>query len=67
MKSYAMFTDSGNVAVKAIMDCAIENQRNFGYVLSELYKLSEVAVFAEATDTEVKECCYIQLEELGLA
>ena len=61
-----MFTPAGDAAVAAIVATAIENYRGFGWVHNELMKLSEVSIFAEASDTVVREACYIALEEVDL-
>lgn len=66
MKDYGMFTPAGDAAVAAIVETAIENYRGYGWVYNELMKLSEVSIFAEASDTAVREACYIALEEVDL-
>jgi hypothetical protein len=66
MKDFAMFTPAGEAAVAAIVETAIENSRGFGWVYNELMKLSEVSIFREASDTAVREACYIALEEAEL-
>lgn len=66
MKDFGMFTPAGDAAVAALVATAIENCRGYGWVLAQLNKLAEVDIFAEATDTVVREACYIALEEVGL-
>lgn len=66
MKDFAMFTPAGDAAVAAIVDTAIENYRGYGWVAAQLAKLAKVDIFAEATDTAVREACYIALEEVDL-
>ena len=66
MKDFAMFTPAGDAAVAAIVDTAIENCRGYGWVAAQLAKLAKVDIFAEATDTAVREACYIALEEVDL-
>ena len=66
MKDYGMFTPAGDAAVAAIVETAIENYRGYGWVHNELMKLAEVSIFAEASDTAVREACYIALEEVDL-
>lgn len=64
---FGMFTDSGDVAVGAILNIAIENKRNWGYVLTQLIALSKVDGFAECLDTEVRECAWSVMAEAELA
>lgn len=66
MKDYGMFTTAGDAAVAAIVSWAVENYRDFEWVDSELQKLSKVSIFAEASDTAVREACYLALEEADL-
>lgn len=66
MKDFGMFTPAGDAAVAALVATAIENYRGYGWVLAQLNKLAEVDIFAEATDTVVREACYIALEEVDL-
>jgi hypothetical protein len=62
LKDYGMFTPAGDAAVSAIVCLAIENYRGFDYVNEQLRKLAEVDLFSEATDTVVREACYLELE-----
>ena len=66
MKDFAMFTVVGNITVAALVETAIENYRGFDWLQDQLMKLSEVSLFAEASDTAVREACYIALEEVDL-
>jgi hypothetical protein len=55
---YGMFTDAGNQAVHAIVENARANDFAWLEVYQELCRLAEVKVFAEATDTMVREIVY---------
>ena len=55
---YGMFTDAGNQAVHAIVERAQANDMAWLEVYQELCRLANVAVFAEATDTMVREIVY---------
>lgn len=64
--SFGMFSLPGDMAVGAILNLAIENKRNWGYVMAQLTALSEVEAFREATDTEVRECAWSVMAEAEL-
>jgi predicted RecB family nuclease len=66
MKSFGMFTVVGDVVVASLVEQAIENYRGYDWLEDQLMKLSKVSCFAEATDTAVREACYIALEEVDL-
>ena len=55
---YGMFTDAGNAAVHAIVKRARATDMTWLEVYQELCRLAEVRVFAEATDTMVREIVY---------
>ena len=60
MTNFAMFTDVGNAAVKAVADEFIgrgfdDLEELFNCVMIDLNSLSECQVFEEATDTAVRE------------
>lgn len=59
--SYGMFTDAGNDAVDAIVRMAKMLKMTWPQVEASLYELAKREDFAEATDTEVRECVYITL------
>jgi len=65
--SFGMFSLPGDMAVGAILNLAIENKRNWGYVLAQLIALSKVDGFTEALDTEVRECAWSVMAEAELA
>lgn len=58
---YAMFTDAGNDAVDAIVRRAKILNCSWAVVERDLYQLAEMADFAEATDTAVREAVYCAL------
>jgi hypothetical protein len=53
-----MFTDAGNAAVHAIVEYSQASSLTWLEVYQELCRLAEVKVFAEATDTMVREIVY---------
>jgi isocitrate lyase len=55
---YGMFTDAGNQAVHDIVEQARASDLTWLEVYQELCRLAEVKVFAEATDTMVREIVY---------
>ena len=55
---YGMYTDAGNQAVHAIVEYAQASDLTWLEVYQELVRLAEVKVFAEATDTMVREIVY---------
>jgi isocitrate lyase len=55
---YGMFTDAGNAAVHAIVEYAQASDLTWLEVYQELCRLADVKVFAEATDTMVREMVY---------
>ena len=55
---YGMYTDAGNQAVHAIVEQARATNRAWLEVYQELVRLADVEVFAEATDTMVREMVY---------
>jgi hypothetical protein len=61
MKSYAMFTESGNAAVAKIVECAETAELPWSTVESLLTALATHPEFSEATDTAVREAVYCAL------
>ena len=55
---YAMYTELGNAGVHGIVVAAKLNTWTWSQTLDALRKLSETVVFAEATDTMVREYVY---------
>ena len=64
-KDFAMFTDAGNAAVAAIVEDAADRytilEDAWERCYTELEKLEKLEVFAEATDTAVREAVYAAL------
>jgi len=59
---YGMYTDAGNHAVEAIVRRARILQMQWANVAADLNDLAHrYPEFAEATDTEVRECVYCAL------
>ena len=62
MSDYQMFTDAGNAAVDEIVRKVLKQERDrntaYGWIYAELEKLETVEVFAEATDTAVREAVW---------
>ena len=65
MSDYQMFTDTGNAAVTAVVEDATDRynclEDAWERCYTELEKLEAVEVFAEATDTAVREAVYAAL------
>ena len=64
-KDFAMFTDAGNAAVAAVVEDATDRyncqEDAWERCYTELEKLEKLEVFAEATDTAVREAVYAAL------
>lgn len=58
MIDYGMFTDSGNLAVHAIVEGARIKKLEWPQVYQALVAISYVEGYGEATDTAVRECVY---------
>lgn len=58
VRDYAMFSDLGNAAVHAVVIAAEAGNLTWRQVYNALSRLSQEDVFAEATDTAVRECVY---------
>lgn len=58
MIDYGMFTDSGNLAVHAIVEGARIKKSTWPQVYQALVAISYVEGYGEATDTAVRECVY---------
>jgi len=68
MTNFAMFTDAGNAAVKAVADEFIgrgftDLEELFNCVMGDLDSLSKCQVFEEATDTAVREEVFTYCEK----
>jgi hypothetical protein len=61
MKTYAMFSESGDSAVAKIVECAETAMLSWPIVESMLEALSTDERYPEATDTEVREAVYCEL------
>ena len=61
MKSYAMFTESGNAAVAKIVECAETAELPWSTVDRMLTALATHPLYSEATDTAVREAVYYTL------
>ena len=55
---YGMFTDAGNQAVESIVILKFQRQLSWGTVQAMLAALALEEVYAEATDTAVREAVY---------
>jgi hypothetical protein len=64
---FGMFTDKGNIAVKAIVDYAIAAKLSWKETYDALYKLAraDYEAFGEATDTMVREIVYDAINANG--
>jgi hypothetical protein len=62
MKSYAMFTDLGNAMVHGIVVTAKTANLDWDEVLEVLEDIATLDGFEEATDTAVRECVYMALQ-----
>lgn len=60
---YAMFTDTGDMAVHAIVTTAIEKFWSYNNLEKALMILSKIDGFEEATDTAVRECAFVALRD----
>lgn len=58
VRDYAMYTELGNAAIHAVVIAAEAGNLSWKQVLGTLDRLSREKVFAEATDTMVRECVY---------
>lgn len=58
MTYFAMFTDTGNQKVAAIVDFASKNHLGWQEVMPLLRNLADQDGFGEAMDTAVRECVY---------
>jgi len=64
MTDFAMFTDAGNIAVKAIADEYIgrgfdDAEMLFDCVMGDVESLSHCQAFEEASDTAVREAVFV--------
>ena len=58
VRDYAMYSELGNAAIHAVVIAAEAGNLTWRQVLGTLERLSREEVFAEATDTAVRECVY---------
>ncbi len=63
VNTYGMFSDVGNAMVHGIVIVARYKNLKWSEVYDMLETISQIEGFAEATDTEVRECVYITLME----
>jgi DNA-binding IclR family transcriptional regulator len=61
MKDFGMFTEMGNNAVVSLVELATKAMLPWSTVESMLEALSQNEVYAEATDTVVREAVYCEL------
>lgn len=62
MKNYAMFTDEGNALIRGVILTAKAAGLEWDQVNEILYDISTLDGFEEASDTEVRECVYTELQ-----
>ncbi len=66
-KDFAMFTAQGNAAVAAVVEDATDRYNTiedaWERCYTELEKLQQVSMFAEADDTAVREAVYAALQQ----
>ena len=67
MTDFTMFTDAGNIAVKAIADEYIgrgfdDAEMLFDCVMGDVESLSHCQAFEEASDTAVREAVFVYCE-----
>jgi len=61
MKTYGMFSETGNSAVAKIVECAETAGLSWFIVEKMLYALAETPPYSEATDTAVREAVWCEL------
>jgi hypothetical protein len=61
IEDYAMFTELGNAAVHAVVLVAVANNMTWKQTYNALMQLSKEKLFAEATDTQVREIVYCRI------
>ena len=62
MKSYGMFTDSGNSTIHGVVLMARVANMSWDQVVEVLYDLSTMDGLEEASDTVVREAVYMELK-----
>ena len=62
MKHYAMFTDEGNALICGVVLTAKASGLEWEQVYDILCDISTLDGFEEATDTAVRECVYMELQ-----
>ena len=61
VEDYAMYTKLGNAAVHAVVTVAVANNMTWAQTYRILLQLSKDKLFAEATDTMVREIVYCRI------
>jgi hypothetical protein len=62
MKTYAMFTDAGNAMINGVVMTAKSAGLDWDQVCEILYDIATLDGFEEASDTAVRECVYVALQ-----
>ena len=62
MKNFAMFTDEGNALIKGVVLTSKSAGLDWDQVCDILYDIGTLDGFEEATDTAVRECVYMALQ-----
>ena len=62
MKEFGMFTDAGNAMINGVVMTAKTAGLDWDQVCEILYDIGTLAGFEEATDTAVRECVYVALQ-----
>lgn len=62
MKSYAMFTDAGNALIHGVVLTAKSSGLDWDRVNELLWDIATLDGFEEASDTIVRECVYMELQ-----
>ncbi len=61
MKSFGMFSDEGNALIQGVVITAKASGLEWDQVAEILYDIGTLEGFEEATDTDVRECVYMEL------
>jgi hypothetical protein len=61
VKYYGMFTDEGNALIMGVVETAKRADLDWNQVMDLLYDLGTIEGFEEATDTDVRESVYMEL------
>jgi hypothetical protein len=62
MKTFGMFTDEGNTLIQGIVFTAKATNLDWDQVNEILWDVSTIHGFEEASDTEVREAVYMELQ-----